>query len=62
MVLTETEYRTVSSSDWDPATGFVVITISGGDHYIDLDWKGTKEMPATTSYIRKSRLEFWRVE
>jgi hypothetical protein len=51
----------VDVSYYASETGFFYQTaISGGTHYIDLDFATTDIKAA--SFIRKARLEFWRVE
>jgi|GEM_PF-3482140 len=46
-------------ADWNTVTGFYFVTLSEGDHFIDIDWKSEKN--TETSKLRNTRIEFWRV-
>lgn len=48
------------NTSWYPASGFIIYQLSAGNHYIDFDHYG--ESTGATSYTRRLRLEFWRVE
>ena len=47
-------------SNWQTASGHVITQLLAGDHTFGLDY--SVENNGVTSYIRRARLEFWRVE
>lgn len=44
---------------WHTEGGFVIVSLLSGSHYFDLDYAG--ENSYRTSYIRRARMEFWRI-
>lgn len=46
-------------NSWHHVGGFTVATLTNATHYIDVDYAG--ETTANTSYIRRARIEFYRV-
>jgi len=47
------------ATDWNPVAGFVVATLTAAAHTIDIDFWG--ESAVNTSYIRRARVEIWRI-
>lgn len=47
------------NTTWHTEGGFYVASLTSGNHHIDLDYRS--EVATATSYIRRARLEFWRV-
>jgi len=45
------------TTDEIPSSGFAVVSLSSGVHFIDLDFNAE----TGTSYIRNARLEIWRI-
>lgn len=53
----------IGSSTWDlnrveDVSGFNIVDLSAGDHFIDIDYK---VVGGGTAYIRRARLLFWRI-
>ncbi len=49
----------VDVNTWRVVTNFYQATLSGGTHYVDIDYASSNA--ANVSYIRNARIEFWRV-
>ncbi|MCK4977286.1 MAG: hypothetical protein KAS36_10190 [Anaerolineales bacterium] len=59
-LLGEVDADMVRTTNWISAAGFYWVTLSGGVHHVDMDWKIDSSLGGTTGYIRRTRLEFWR--
>lgn len=46
-------------TNWNPVSGFVQVALTNAVHTIDIDFWG--ETSTDTSYIRRARIEIWRV-
>lgn len=46
-------------NSWHPVSGYVIVNLSAGNHFIDFDHWG--ESTANVSYTRRLRFEIWRV-
>ena len=51
----------IKTTNWLSGAGFYHTTLSGGVHHMDMDWRIDSALGGTTGYIRKTRLEFWRI-
>lgn len=52
-------FRYFNSLPWCPATGFMFLTLSGSHEFV-MQYRSSQNNK--TAYIRRSRLELWRVE
>jgi len=46
---------------WYNQSGFKHVSLTNASHTVDLDYKANVDEEAGTTYIRKARLEIWRV-
>lgn len=60
--LMEMNVETKDSSNWGVEHGFYITQLTAGSYYIDLDYAGETNKANKTSYIRRARIEIWRVE
>lgn len=47
------------ANSWHLANGFYIANLTAGNHFFDLDYYG--ESALYTNYVRRARIEFWRV-
>ena len=60
-LLADVTANMIQTTNWLSAAGFYHTTLSGGVHHMDMDWRIDNNLGGTTGYIRKTRLEFWRI-
>ena len=51
----------IQTTNWLSTAGFYHTTLSGEVYNIDMDWMIDNNTGGTTGYIRRTRLEFWKV-
>ena len=51
----------IQTNNYVSSAGFYHETLSSGTYHIDVDWKIDSALGGTTAYLRRVRLEFWRV-
>lgn len=51
----------IQTTNYVSSAGFYHETLSSGTYHIDLDWSISSAQGGTTAYLRRVRLEFWRV-
>lgn len=51
----------IQTTNYVSSAGFYHATLSSGTYHIDVDWKIDSAQGGTTGYLRRVRLEFWRV-
>lgn len=57
----EMNVETKDSSNWWVEYGFYMTQLTAGSYHIDLDYAGETGKANKTSYIRRARIEIWRV-
>lgn len=51
----------IQTTNYVSTSGFYHETLSSGTYHIDMDWSISSAQGGTTAYMRRVRLEFWRV-
>ena len=51
----------IQTTNYVSSAGFYHETLSSGTYHIDINWKISSAQGGTTAYLRRVRLEFWRV-
>lgn len=51
----------IQTTNYVSSAGFYHETLSSGTYHIDVDWKISSATGGTVAYLRRVRLEFWRV-
>ena len=60
-LLADVNQDMIKTTNWASQSGFYHTTLSGGTYHIDMDWMIDSAIGGTTGYIRRTRLEFWRI-
>jgi len=55
------EQDMIKTTNYASQSGFYHTTLSGGDYHVDMDWMISSATGGTTGYLRRTRLEFWRI-